>query len=282
MKYLIKQPTTLLEILRELFADSSNSTLRHMLKHGQVTVDGQVVIKAKHLLEIGQSVCVDKVPRDISNCIKILYNDRNIIVINKSEGLLSVPLDSKGGLNALDFLHDHFHTSKIYAVHRLDKECSGVMVFACGKRSEMLLNEMFKNHDLKRVYIAIIQGNLKKGSGTWESYLQEVDNYKVHVTADTTQGKKATTHYQVIRRSKNFSFLEIRLETGRKHQIRTHCNEEGHPIAGDKIYGLRSCNPISRMCLHSSVLELVHPFTGKKMRFLAPTPTSFFKLGWPR
>jgi len=280
MHYIVENPITLLEVLNLLYADSSNKTLRDMLKHGRVTVDDQVVVKASTIVEKGQNVRVGEVVRKVADRMKIIYDDRNLIVIDKAEGLLSVPLDAKDSTNALELLKDYFHTDEIYAVHRLDKESSGVMVFARGKKSAIFLNEKFKNHDLKRVYLAIVQGNLKESEGTWTSFLHEVNSYKVFPTTDESEGREAITHYRVVRRSKNFSFLELTLETGRKHQIRVHCNQAGHPIAGDRLYGVKSCNPILRMCLHSSVLEVEHPLTNKLMRFVAPTPRAFSRLGF--
>ena len=131
--------------------------------------------------------------------------------------------------------------------------------------------------DSKGVYY--VKGNIKQDSGTWESNLIELENYSVKSTCNKNEGKLAITYYNVQRRSKNFSFLKLTLKTGRKHQIRVHCKESGHPIVGDKRYGLFSCNPISRLCLHAFLLRFVHPFTGKKMNFTSPLPEAFSRLG---
>ncbi|NGX55502.1 MAG: Ribosomal large subunit pseudouridine synthase D [Chlamydiae bacterium] len=276
--YLTEEPIKLLDALRKIYPDSSNKSLRDMLKNRRVSVDDRVNIRADFALESGQQVSVGVVQRRLYKGVRIIYEDRSLIAINKPAKLLSVPLDSRNSSHALGILHDYFHTDQIYAVHRIDREASGVMIFARGKQSATRLGEMFSSHDLNRVYTAIVQGDLRPDQGTWKSYLQEMESYEVR-TSDEKHGREAITHYNVIRRSKNFTFLKLTLETGRKHQIRVHCREAAHPIAGDKMYGPPSCNPISRMCLHASLLEFVHPFTGKKMSFSAPLPTAFVKLG---
>ncbi|NGX54082.1 MAG: Ribosomal large subunit pseudouridine synthase D [Chlamydiae bacterium] len=281
MNYLTEEPIQLLDALRKMYPDSSNKSLRDMLKNRRVSVDDRVVIRADFALEPGQQVSVGVVHRRLFKGVRIIYEDRSLIAINKPAKLLSVPLDSRNSAHALGILHDYFHTDQIYAVHRLDREASGVMIFARGKQSATRLGEMFTNHDLNRVYTAIVQGELNPDQGSWKSYLEELESYRVRVTNEK-EGKEAITHFTVIRRSKNFTFLRLTLETGKKHQIRVHCTDAGHPIAGDKMYGPPSCNPISRMCLHASLLEFVHPFTGKKMSFSAPLPTAFVKLGLKR
>ncbi len=277
-QYVVQESQTLLEALGHLYPDSSNATLREMLKHGSILVDNVKVVKANTLLEQGQVVSVVTLLKSLPCDLKILYEDRYLIVVNKPMGLLSIPLDEGNAPSVLKCLHDHCHTEHIYAVHRLDREVSGVMIFARGRRSAALLSAMFREHSLKRSYCAIVQGSMKEDSGRWESLLVEAKSYKVYATTNEEEGSRAITHYSVVRRSKNFTFLHVVLETGKKHQIRVHCADAGHPIVGDKMYGDRECNPLSRMGLHSSKLTFTHPFTGKEWHFEAPLPTAFSKL----
>jgi len=279
MKYIATKTTTLLDALQEMYPDSSKSTLRKMLKHHRVYVDGISIIKSNHPVEIGQEVSDIPITKTTFRGVEILYEDRDIIVVNKPAKMLSTPLDERDSSHLLGILREHFRTQNIFAVHRLDKEASGVMVFARGKNAVKPLNVLFKKHDLTREYIAIVQGTVKDDKGTWESNLIELENYNVRSTYNDEEGKKAITHYSVFRRSAKFSFLKITLETGRKHQIRVHCKEAGNPIVGDKRYGDKTCDPIKRMCLHASTLEFVHPIKEKKMTFTAPIPQPFSKFG---
>ena len=279
MKYIAAKSITLLEALQEMYPDSSKSKLREMLKHHRIHVDNSTIVNGNFCLQIGQSVCINTVRKMISKGVELIYKDRDIIVVNKPAKMLSVPLDTEDSFHLLGILRHHFHNKNIYAVHRLDKEASGVLVFANGKQSVDPLNNMFKEHLLKRIYVAVVQGNIKEDEGTWISSLQELKNCDVRSAPHIPDGKNAITHYSVFYRSKNFSFLKITLETGRKHQIRVHCKDAGHPIVGDKRYGDTSCNPISRMCLHASLLEFAHPMTGKAMSFSAPIPAAFARLG---
>ncbi|MBI5346884.1 MAG: RluA family pseudouridine synthase [Chlamydiae bacterium] len=279
-KLLVKSPIKLLDALREIHPNSSNNTLRDLLKNKLVFVDETIEVKANHDLHVGQTVRIGAPPRTISCDVEILYSDKHLIVIDKPVGLLSVPLDEKNAVHALGILQRHFHSSQIFAVHRIDKETSGVLIFARGKLSTIELNKMFKKHDFKRIYVAIVEGEVKKDKGVWESRLIEFKDFEVRTTDNPEEGKIATTNYRVLKKTKNYSFLQLELETGRKHQIRVQCKEAGHPIVGDKKYNPLTSNPVHRICLHAHILEFIHPFTGAKMSFSAPIPKEFAKLGF--
>jgi 23S rRNA pseudouridine1911/1915/1917 synthase len=270
---------SLLEQLKKIYPKSSNSTLRNILKNKRVFVDNKVVIKANFLISAGQTIKVtDKnkfLIKPLPNNLKILYEDNYLIIINKPEVLLSVPSDNENVPNILAILRKYYNNNEIFAVHRIDKETSGVMIYAKGIESREKIDEMFKNHFFKRVYLAIVQGNVKDDFGTWKSRLIELDNFQVVPTEDESKGKIAITHYKVLKRLKKYNYLELTLETGRKHQIRVQAKEFGHPIVGDKRYGLKSIDPISRICLHAYLLEFDHPFFNKKMSFNAPIPYRF-------
>jgi tRNA pseudouridine32 synthase/23S rRNA pseudouridine746 synthase/23S rRNA pseudouridine1911/1915/1917 synthase len=171
-------------------------------------------------------------------------------------------------------LRDHFQTEQIFAVHRIDRETSGCLLFARGKEAEGKLKELFEKHALKRVYFAIVEGRMQKKVGTWQSRLLELESLHV-VESDT--GREAITHFSVLKHSPKYTYLKLTLETGRKHQIRVHCSAAGYPVLGDTRYGA-SEDPIRRMCLHARHLELVHPFTGKMLMIESPVPTAFKKI----
>jgi tRNA pseudouridine32 synthase/23S rRNA pseudouridine746 synthase/23S rRNA pseudouridine1911/1915/1917 synthase len=207
--------------------------------------------------------------------LKVLYEDRSLVATDKQMGLLSVPLDEGDSKrHALGMLQDHFQTNQIYAVHRIDRETSGCLLFARGKESEWKLKNLFEKHDLKRVYFAIVEGRMKQKGGTWKSRLLELESLQV---VESEEGRDAITHFEVIKHSPKYTYLKLTLETGRKHQIRVHCSSAGHPVLGDARYGC-SEDPIRRMCLHAQYLELVHPFTEKLLKITSPLPAAFKKL----
>ncbi len=277
MEYILPTQMKAIDALRQLYPESSRRTLQNWLKNGRFTVDGVSLEMENVLLEAGQTVRSKetfqkgKVPG-----VPILFEDRYLIVINKPVGLLSVPLDD-GRLkrNALELLKRHLDTDQIYAVHRIDQETSGVLLFARGKQSEERFDEMFEKHDLQREYFAIVEGRLKDDAGTWQRNLIELPSYRVIESED---GKNAVTHYTVMRRSAKYSYLKLQLETGRKHQIRVHCQMAGHPIVGDTRYGSVE-DPLKRLGLHALTLSFRHPFTNKNVSFSSPLPRVFSALG---
>jgi len=273
MTYTAETELTLLEALQSVFPDSSRRSLQNWIRWGRISVDGIPVTKANELLHKGQSFSLEK--KEVTQTawgIPILYEDRWMIVIDKPAGLLSVPAD-KPALNAFHLLKTKFKTTSLFPVHRLDQDTSGVLVFARSKMAEEHLNTLFEKHDLKRAYMAIVDGHLPEKQGTWESFLREKENYDVELTTPDL-GKKAITHFEVIRYSKKFTYLRLELETGRKHQIRVQTANLGYPIVGDKRYGSLS-NPFKRLCLHAYHLSFIHPFTQKPMAFTSlPKPSS--------
>jgi 23S rRNA pseudouridine1911/1915/1917 synthase len=282
MRYEVTTPIKALDAIRHLFPDSSRRTLQHWLKAGRFQVDGNPLHTENQLLESGQILSAGAATRaQLVPGLKILYQDRYLIAIEKPEGLLSVALDSNEyKRNALALLRTHLNTDQIFAVHRIDRETSGCLVFARGSLSEEKLKALFEKHDLKREYFAIVEGTLSSDSGTWKSRLLELENYDV-VETDSKDGKLATTHYTVLHRSPKYTYLKLTLETGRKHQIRVHCQAAGHPVLGDERYG-SSEDPIRRLCLHAWRLELIHPFTGKLLCIHSAIPREFQKLGGHR
>lgn len=280
MSFRIPSEMLLLEALKHFFPDSSRRTLTLWIKTGRIHIDGNTVATAPHqVLKEGNTISLGPQEKWISCGVRILYHDKCVIVIDKPAGLLSVPAADKSEFHALGALQDHFKTRAVYPVHRLDQRTSGVLVFARTPEVEEGLRSLFALHDLERYYLAIVKGRMASDMGTWKSYLQEREDFSV-VPSTEELGKLAITNYTVLKRSKQFTYLLCKLETGRKHQIRVHCSEAGHPVIGDERYGIE-CDPIGRMGLHAYALSFIHPTTGQKKLFIANTPHQFKALGFP-
>ena len=278
MEFQAQDSIKLIDALQHLYPDSSKRTLKHWLSGGRFFLDGQKILKENTVLEKGQTLSsVESFRPQKAPGLKILYEDRYLVAIDKPVGLLSVPLDAEfvPKRHALGLLREHYGTDQIFAVHRIDRETSGVLLFARGKQSEEKLKELFEEHDLVREYYAIVEGRLTENEGSWESRLIELPNLDV---VESHDGRLAITHFEVLRRSAKYSYLRLTLETGRKHQIRVHCQAAGHPVVGDSRYGSLE-DPMGRLCLHSSHLSLVHPFTRKKLSLTSPLPPIFQVLG---
>jgi tRNA pseudouridine32 synthase/23S rRNA pseudouridine746 synthase/23S rRNA pseudouridine1911/1915/1917 synthase len=215
--------------------------------------------------------------------IKILYEDRDIIVIDKSSGLLSVKADYEAKNTAHHLLTNYVRKGNpkakinLFVVHRLDRDTSGVLIFAKSLEIREKFAAQWKNVEKK--YIALVYGNLAEKSGIIESYLAEGDDYKVRSVKNPLEGKLARTRYKVIKESKNYSLLEIDLLTGKKNQIRVHLSEKGHPIVGDVKY--RRNTTKGRLALHAFSIRFKHPFNNEEMMFETKIPEYFltyFKL----
>lgn len=277
MKYTATANLPLLEALEKLAPGTSKTTLRSWLKDGRVTVQGEVIkIGTTTVLE-SQEVKLEARPHIIKGGIRIYYEDHHIVVIEKPSGLLSVATAYEKGDTAHGILKEYYRPRKIFVVHRLDQDTSGVMLFAFTEQASENLKSEFEKHNIERAYTAIVEGKMKVSSGTWKSYLEEDSNYVVHNTNDSKRGQLAITHFEVKTSLPKRSLLVLRLETGKKNQIRVQCQDAGHSVVGDKKYGATS-NPIKRLCLHAHLLGFKHPITKKEMRFESPLPETFAKL----
>lgn len=277
MHFIPQEDTYLLDVLAKISPQSSKTTLRSWLKDGRVTVEGGVVKVGSTLVMLGQKVSVESKPQLIANKIRVIYEDNDLIAVEKPTGMLSVSTAFETGDTVFALLKAKFRPRTVYVVHRLDQDTSGVMLFALSEKAFVRLKEIFAAHDIERKYCAIVEGRMAETKGSWQSYLYEDANYKVHATDDPEKGRLATTHFKTLNASSKFSRLELTLETGRKNQIRVHCRDAGHPVVGDKKYG-SSMDPIKRVCLHAFLLALNHPVTEKPLRFTSPIPSTFDKL----
>lgn len=286
MRHVVTIREPLLDALARLFPDSTRTTLRQMLQNGRVRVNHELEKNARRevdpddVLDIGQKTMNVALPPEIS----ILHEDDDIVVVFKSHGLLTVATERERETTAQAYLNEYLRQKggeRIHVVHRLDRETSGVMVFAKSLEAREALKERFAAHDVDRIYIAVIEGQLRPDRGTFASHLRERRDLRmesVAVRGEAPEGvKHAVTHYRTIAANGEYSMLEITLETGRKNQIRTHLSEAGHPVVGDRMYG-SAINPLGRLGLHAKLLGFDHPGTGKRLVFTVPIPKGFRQL----
>ena len=269
MKYIVQQNETVLEALVKMSPDSSKTTLRSWLKDERIALDSQMVKIGSTPVEKGQTLTLGSKSQPCK--INILYQDCHLVVIEKPAGLLSVASHYEKQKTAHSFLKEIHKPLPVYPVHRIDRETSGVMIFALTEEARDNLKDLFECHEIKRQYEAIVEGHLEPSKGHWKSYLYEDKNYTVHSVDEPERGKKAITHFEVISIRKKTSHVTFTLETGRKNQIRVHCQDAGYPVLGDKKYGPCSIS-CKRLCLHATLLELTHPITGKWLSFRSPSP----------
>ena len=213
--------------------------------------------------------------------LTVLYEDVDIIVINKEHGLLTIGTDSQRERTAYYILTDYVKKgnakskNRVFIVHRLDRDTSGVLVFAKNEKAKNYLQESWA--EFTKTYYAVAHGTFPEKEGVISSYLVENNEFRIFSTEDPNLGKFAKTGYKVIKESPDYSLLEIELFTGRKNQIRVHLAESGHPIAGDRIYG-RKDKEVKRLALHAGSLTFNHPFSKKQMTFEAELPAYFKNL----
>jgi len=213
--------------------------------------------------------------------LEILYEDRDILVVDKPAGLLTVGTETNKFKTAHYILNDYVRKgctksqNLIFTVHRLDQWTSGVLIFAKSEEVKLLLQAQWK--DTEKKYIAVVHGQLSPKEAIIASYLAENKAFIVYSTTDTTKGKLAQTAYKVLKETRQFSLLEITLLTGRKNQIRVHLADKGHPIVGDRKYG-KTEDGYKRLALHSKSISFKHPATGQQMTFESTLPSYFNRL----
>jgi len=284
--YTVTEPAKLLAHLYVIWPDVKKTTIKTWLKFQSITVNGRPVTQFNHPLIPGDIVAVrtDRfaAPRTtLPGGIKILHEDAALIVIVKPEDLLSIASEAEQERTAYFQLTDYLRYNKpnsrerVWIVHRLDRETSGLMVFAKTPEAKEFLQGGW-DRTIKR-YEAVVEGRVKGDSGTFESDLDETNPFRVRSTAPSEATRHAVTHYRVLKRSQWRTLVELTLETGRRHQIRVHLSEAGCPIVGDEKYGAKS-DPAKRLGLHACFLQFEHPQTGKELRFTSPLPKELVRL----
>ncbi len=213
--------------------------------------------------------------------LTILHEDQDIIVVDKINGLLTMGTEKEKEKTAYFLLTDYVRKgnprarNRVFIVHRLDRDTSGVLVFAKTELAKRFLQDNWKEFEKK--YVTVVHGKLSEKEGIITSYLVENSAYRMYSVNNPEKGKFSKTGFKVIGENANFSLIEIDLFTGTKNQIRVHFAEKGHPVAGDKIYGIPE-KGVKRLALHSYSLTLIHPFTKKKMTFETEVPAYFYQL----
>ena len=280
----VAENTELMKFLLERLPHKNRDNIKSYLRCKQVVVDGKIVTQYNHPLAPGQQVEVtgDRIPKERQyRGMSIVFEDQHLIVIDKHAGMLSMATDREKEKTAYGMVSVHVKkadpSNKIFIVHRLDRETSGLMVFAKSEKIQQLLQEAWQTDVTERTYLAIIEGELKEKEGTVTSWLTESKSLMVYSSSHPGKGDKAVTHYRTIKTNGTYSLLAINPETGRKNQIRVHMKDLGHSIVGDKKYG-SGVNPVGRMCLHARVLEFIHPVTREKLRFETGIPQKFLRL----
>jgi len=283
---IVSKPSELLAYLFEAWPETKKKQVRAWLKFGSVAVNDRVITQFNHSLKPGDSVLIRPkgmaAPETkLAGGIRIRHEDADIIVIEKPAGLLSIASPSEEEKTAYAFLTNHVRLGnprgreRVWVVHRLDRETSGLMIFAKNEPAKVALQEGWEAVEKK--YLAVVEGAPSGDAGKFDSHLDESNPLKVYPAEEGPETRHAVTHYRVMKKGKETTLVELTLETGRRHQIRVQLAEASCPIVGDKKYGAET-NPIKRIALHASTLRFPHPITRKAMRFDSPLPGDLGRL----
>ena len=281
--YIVKEARPLLEWLLEN-VPQSRSKIKATLQGRGVKVNGKTVSQFDMMLEPGMKVAVSKTKRNQmgfkNRYVKIVYEDRWLIVVEKMPGILSMAA-GHSSLNVKTVLDDYFRQSRqkcrAHVVHRLDRDTSGLMVYAKDMETEQILEHHWHELVYDRRYVAVVSGEMEEDEGTIANWLKDNKAYVTYSSPVDNGGKYAVTHFHTLARTTDHSLVEFKLETGRKNQIRVHTADMGHPVCGDTKYG-NGDDPLHRLCLHAWLLCFEHPVTHEQMEFETPVPTDFRRL----
>ena len=274
MIFTSSRTASLLDQCIEAFPDSSKTTLRSWIADGRIAVNGKKALRANTEVQTGASIELLARPLPKEGPLTIHFEDAHIIVVEKPSGLLSVATEEGDEPSVHAWIKHRFPGRRIPVVHRLDRETSGLMVFALTSEAFQILKQDLKERKVKRIYRAVVEGRLE-GSGTWDSYLIEDPSLTMRVVPASVKGaERAVTHYKALKSSTRYSLIDCELQTGKKNQIRAQASMIGHPIAGDKRYEAKETKAW-RLCLHARVLDFTHPITKKEMHFESPPPAFF-------
>lgn len=278
----VKENAPLLEYLINNVSES-RSKLKATLQGRGIAVNGRMVTQFDYQLKAGDKIIISRHKKQNqfkSRYVKIVYEDRWLVVVEKNIGILSMAA-GHSSLNVKSVLDDYFLKSRqkcrAHVVHRLDRDTSGLMVYAKDIETEQILEHNWHQIVYDRRYVAVVSGEMEQNSGTIANWLKDNKAYITYSSPTDNGGKYAVTHFQVLNRTTEHSLVEYKLETGRKNQIRVHSADIGHPVCGDMKYG-NGDDPLHRLCLHAYMLCFTHPVTGEPMEFSTPIPTAFRSL----
>ena len=278
--YEVKEDDTLLNFLLNNVKES-RSKIKATLQGKGIKVDGKTVTQFDYPLQKGTRVDVSKSKRNNdklkSRYVKIVYEDQYLVVIEKNIGILSMAAGHKS-LNVKAVLDDYFKKTRqrctAHVVHRLDRDTSGLMIYAKDMETEQILEHNWHDIVFDRRYIAVLSGEMEEDEGTIENWLKDNKAYVTYSSPVDNGGKYAITHFRTLDRTTDHSLVEFKLETGRKNQIRVHSADMGHPVCGDVKYG-NGDDPVHRLCLHAYMLCFYHPITRQPMEFQTMIPATF-------
>ena len=278
----VKENAPLLEYLINNVSES-RSKLKATLQGRGIAVNGRMVTQFDYQLKAGDKIIISRHKKQNqfkSRYVKIVYEDRWLVVVEKNIGILSMAA-GHSSLNVKSVLDDYFLKSRqkcrAHVVHRLDRDTSGLMVYAKDIETEQILEHNWHQIVYDRRYVAVVSGEMEQNNGTIANWLKDNKAYITYSSPTDNGGKYAVTHFQVLNRTTEHSLVEYKLETGRKNQIRVHSADMGHPVCGDMKYG-NGDDPLHRLCLHAYMLCFTHPVTGEPMKFSTPIPTAFRSL----
>jgi Pseudouridylate synthases, 23S RNA-specific len=274
-----KKSQELMEYLTQNNKDLSNKKIKSLLKYKKVRVNNKVTTKYNQIITDKDVVKVDFTSKKVPLYLDVIYEDKDVIVLNKRAGLLTVSTDKEKQKTLYRDVSDYVKMdnpkNRIFVIHRLDKDTSGIVMFAKKEKVKKIFQENWDSIAIIRSYKAVLEGNLDKKEGTLTSYLKEVKE-KVVVTS-SKEGKIAITKFKVLKNGKYATLVDIKLETGRKNQIRVQFKDFGYPVSGDRKYGCKQ-NLIKRLALHADKLVVKNPLTGKTMTFEVEMPNEFRRL----
>ena len=264
----------LLDCVRKELSGVPAGKAKSYLEHRMISVDGSITSKFNYPVKKGQTIKIEQAANSsYDSPLEVVYEDSDLLAVNKPAGLLSVATDTEKENTAIRLLRES-GIEPLYVVHRLDRDTSGVLLFAKSAEMRDKLQENWEETK-RREYLAICEGVFAEKRGRCESLLREASTHLVY-SVKFGEGKLAITNYEVLRENAHFSYLRVLIETGRKNQIRVHMKDLSHPVVGDKLYGAHG-NPIGRLGLHASLLELSHPRTGESLVIKA-APDNRFRL----
>lgn len=278
--YVVKEERPLLEFLLDN-VHQTRTKIKQTLQGQGIRVNGKTITQFDYMLQPGMKVAVSKTKRNQvtfkSRYVRIVYEDRWLIVIEKQPGILSMA-GGHSSLNVKSVLDDYFHKShqkcRAHVVHRLDRDTSGLMVYAKDIDTEQILEHNWHDIVYDRRYVAVLSGEMEQDEGTIQNWLKDNKAYVTYSSPVDNGGKLAITHFHVMDRTTDHSLVEFKLETGRKNQIRVHAADMGHPVCGDVKYG-NGDDPLHRLCLHAWLLCFYHPVTREPMEFETTVPAAF-------
>lgn len=280
-EFVVTSESGLLDFLLLKMTNKSRNNVKSLLTNKEVFVDGEIITKHDYMLKAGQKIQISPSlnrGEKRKELVSVIYEDDDFIVINKPAGLLSIATDTEREVTAYHFLTAYVKRShpkaRVFVVHRLDRETSGVLIVAKTEKMKLALQDNWEELVSKRCYFAIVEGHVEKKTDRIQSWIKQTKTLLMYSSYNSGDGLMAITNYQVIGENAGYSLLDIQLETGRKNQIRVHMKDIGHCVVGDKKYGAKT-DPIRRLGLHAYKLQFRHPVTNEIMCFETQPPQKF-------